>query len=78
MAEAARAAGMASVSVAADKDDAVATVVADLGSGDVVLVKASRGLALNTVADDISTSASRVRRPLDQHGRPVDGFEDPT
>ncbi|HEX5907854.1 MAG TPA: UDP-N-acetylmuramoyl-tripeptide--D-alanyl-D-alanine ligase [Propionibacteriaceae bacterium] len=35
------------------KTDAVAVVTRDLGPGDVVLVKASRGLALDTVADEI-------------------------
>jgi UDP-N-acetylmuramoyl-tripeptide--D-alanyl-D-alanine ligase len=35
------------------KADAVAVVTRDLGPGDVVLVKASRGLALDTVADEI-------------------------
>ena len=35
------------------KADAGAAVIAGLAPGDVVLVKASRGLALNTVADDI-------------------------
>jgi UDP-N-acetylmuramoyl-tripeptide--D-alanyl-D-alanine ligase len=40
----------------ADKTDAVVLVTAGLRPGDVVLVKASRGLALDTVADDILTS----------------------
>ena len=43
---------------AADKLTAVATVTAGLGPGDVVLVKASRGLALDTVADDILTAVA--------------------
>jgi UDP-N-acetylmuramoyl-tripeptide--D-alanyl-D-alanine ligase len=36
-----------------DKADAVTAVTSDLEPGDVVLVKASRGLALDTVADEI-------------------------
>jgi UDP-N-acetylmuramoyl-tripeptide--D-alanyl-D-alanine ligase len=36
-----------------DKADAAALVTSDLEPGDVVLVKASRGLALDTVADEI-------------------------
>ena len=49
----------------ADKTDAVALVTAGLRAGDVVLVKASRGLALDTVADDILTAVDlhRVEDP---------------
>jgi UDP-N-acetylmuramoyl-tripeptide--D-alanyl-D-alanine ligase len=36
-----------------DKADAAAVVIGDVEPGDVVLVKASRGLALDTVADEI-------------------------
>jgi UDP-N-acetylmuramoyl-tripeptide--D-alanyl-D-alanine ligase len=39
-----------------DKTDAVASIKAGLRPGDVVLVKASRALALDTVADDILTA----------------------
>jgi UDP-N-acetylmuramoyl-tripeptide--D-alanyl-D-alanine ligase len=45
------------------KADAVDVVSNDLGPGDVVLVKASRGLALDTVADEILTA---VGPPPDQ------------
>jgi UDP-N-acetylmuramoyl-tripeptide--D-alanyl-D-alanine ligase len=41
------------VSVVADRSAATAAVLADLGPTDVVLVKASRGLALDTVAEEI-------------------------
>jgi UDP-N-acetylmuramoyl-tripeptide--D-alanyl-D-alanine ligase len=63
MASAAVAAGFpATQAVAvADKKDAVALVTAGLRPGDVVLVKASRGLALDTVADDILTSVDLHR-----------------
>jgi UDP-N-acetylmuramoyl-tripeptide--D-alanyl-D-alanine ligase len=55
MASAAVAAGLPSVRAmpVTDKADAVAVVTGDLAPGDVVLVKASRGLALDTVADEI-------------------------
>jgi UDP-N-acetylmuramoyl-tripeptide--D-alanyl-D-alanine ligase len=45
----------------ADKTDALALVTAGLRPGDVVLVKASRGLALDTVADDILTAVDLHR-----------------
>ena len=45
----------------ADKTDAVGLVTAALSPGDVVLVKASRALALDTVADDILTGVDRHR-----------------
>ncbi len=57
IAEAARAAGLASAVAVSDKTAAVRLVVDALGADDVVLVKASRGLALDTVADEILTSA---------------------
>jgi UDP-N-acetylmuramoyl-tripeptide--D-alanyl-D-alanine ligase len=55
MASAAVAAGLPSVQAmpVTDKADAVAVVTGDLAPGDVVLVKASRRLALDTVADEI-------------------------
>ncbi len=55
MTNAAVAAGLPSVRAVpvTDKAEAVAVVTSDLAPGDVVLVKASRGLALDTVADEI-------------------------
>jgi UDP-N-acetylmuramoyl-tripeptide--D-alanyl-D-alanine ligase len=63
MASAAVAAGFPSkrAVAVADKTDAVVLVTAGLRPGDVVLVKASRGLALDTVADDILTAVDLHR-----------------
>jgi UDP-N-acetylmuramoyl-tripeptide--D-alanyl-D-alanine ligase len=60
MTEAAVDAGLppASAVAVADKSEAVAVLRAGLGPRDVVLVKASRGLALDTVADDILTAVA--------------------
>jgi UDP-N-acetylmuramoyl-tripeptide--D-alanyl-D-alanine ligase len=51
----ARTAGLADSAavIATDNSEAVAIVLAGLGPADVVLVKASRGLALDTVAERI-------------------------
>jgi UDP-N-acetylmuramoyl-tripeptide--D-alanyl-D-alanine ligase len=67
MVAAAQAAGMDDAVVVVDKPSAVRTVLAGLGPGDVVLVKASRGLALDTVAEEIATAVG-----------PVEGGEDRT
>ena len=45
-----------------DKAAAVVAVTSDLGPGDVVLVKASRGLALDTVADEILAAVGPPHR----------------
>ena len=66
VAAAARAAGLFDATVAADPKAAFGRVVEDLAAADVVLVKASRGLALNTVADQIVA-----------HTRPAKRNEDP-
>jgi UDP-N-acetylmuramyl pentapeptide synthase len=58
---------MADAVVVVDKPSAVRTVLSGLGPDDVVLVKASRGLALDTVAEEIVTSVG-----------PVEGGEDRT
>jgi UDP-N-acetylmuramoyl-tripeptide--D-alanyl-D-alanine ligase len=58
----ARAAGMSgpgAIATFADKRLLVAALLEGLRPGDVVLVKASRGLALNTVADEILHSGAR-------------------
>jgi UDP-N-acetylmuramoyl-tripeptide--D-alanyl-D-alanine ligase len=67
LAAAARAAGLADATVAADREAAFQAAVAGLTPGDVVLVKASRGLALNTVADQIVAHA----RPAKRNGDPA-------
>jgi len=54
-------------SVGDDRDAAVRLVAEGLAPGDVVLVKASRGLALDTVAAALAV-ADPVGRD-DQHGR---------
>jgi UDP-N-acetylmuramoyl-tripeptide--D-alanyl-D-alanine ligase len=68
MTEAAVDAGLAagSARAVADKPEAVALLTAGLGPRDVVLVKASRGLALDTVADDILTAVAPP--PLEDPG----------
>jgi UDP-N-acetylmuramoyl-tripeptide--D-alanyl-D-alanine ligase len=68
MTEAAVDAGLApgSAMTVADKSAAVAVLTAGLGPDDVVLIKASRGLALDTVADDILTAVTPP--PLEDPG----------
>lgn len=56
LAAGARSAGLAEAVTAVDKAAMSAAVRADLRPGDVVLVKASRGLALDTVAEEILTA----------------------
>jgi UDP-N-acetylmuramoyl-tripeptide--D-alanyl-D-alanine ligase len=61
MVAAARASGLAAAITVSDKPTAVRTVLEGLGPGDVVLVKASRGLALDTVAEQIVTEVGPVQ-----------------
>jgi UDP-N-acetylmuramoyl-tripeptide--D-alanyl-D-alanine ligase len=56
-----------------DKEEALAAVRAVLAPGDVVLVKASRGLALDTVAEALTVPVGSAE-PRDQ---PTDRSEDP-
>ncbi len=55
-------AGGPRIDVVAGRDEAVAKVVSALGPSDVVLVKASRGLALETVAEQIGAADPGHRR----------------
>jgi UDP-N-acetylmuramoyl-tripeptide--D-alanyl-D-alanine ligase len=52
--------------VASSRDDAVRRVLSDLAAGDVILVKASRGLALDTVA--AALAAADPVGPDDEQG----------
>ena len=52
--------------VASNRDDAVRRVLSDLAAGDVILVKASRGLALDTVA--AALAAADPVGPDDEQG----------
>lgn len=61
------------IDVVADRAAATAVVLAELGTDDVVLVKASRGLALDTVAEEIGgvdplSPATQPSRPDDSSG----------
>jgi UDP-N-acetylmuramoyl-tripeptide--D-alanyl-D-alanine ligase len=56
IARGARDAGLDNVTIAPDRAAAAATMVADLGEGDVVLVKASRGIELDLLVDDLVTT----------------------
>ena len=62
---------------AADRASVVAAVLAELGADDVVLVKASRGLALDTVAEEICgadheppATSRHSRQPVAHPSRP--------
>ena len=63
----------ASAHVLADKDEVLERLGPVLRSGDVVLVKASRGLALDTVAEALSAAAP----PRGGADSPTDRSEDP-
>jgi len=52
--------------VAEDRDDAVRRVLTGLAAGDVILVKASRGLALDTVA--AALAAAQPTGPDNEQG----------
>jgi UDP-N-acetylmuramoyl-tripeptide--D-alanyl-D-alanine ligase len=75
VADAAVAAGLdaASVHVLEGKDEALTRLRAALRPGDVVLVKASRGLTLDTVAEALSAAAD----PPGPADSPTDRSEDP-
>jgi UDP-N-acetylmuramoyl-tripeptide--D-alanyl-D-alanine ligase len=64
--DAALAAGLSATRAVAvpDKPAAVGVVTAGLAPGDAVLVKASRGLALDTVADDILNAVAPPPREV--------------
>jgi len=55
-AEAAKAKGLTNVQVFSDKEEAAAALKAELSPGDYLLVKASRGLALETVVEALKAS----------------------
>jgi UDP-N-acetylmuramoyl-tripeptide--D-alanyl-D-alanine ligase len=58
-------AGMAATAATAaeDKDEALVVLRTELRPGDVVLVKASRGLTLDTVAEALLTPDADLDRP---------------
>ena len=53
----------AAATAPADKDEALALLRAELRPGDVVLVKASRGLTLDTVAEALVAPDADLDRP---------------
>lgn len=60
-----------------DKQDALDAVRAVLAPGDVVLVKASRGLALDTVAEALTVPAGVAQPGETPRDQPTDRSEDP-